>query len=92
MRVNKEINDRHPRIFRPENDGAESNGSGANGYTRKYGWVVVLDWMAEGQPERYPFFEEMKYMSFLRLYQFKLEKADEEKRQRDLQTMMNGRK
>jgi hypothetical protein len=48
--------------------------------------------MADGQVERYKFFEDMNYISFLRLYQFRLDKNDEEKRVAEMQRMMNGRK
>lgn len=75
---------RYSKIFNPTDTGSTEENTGGVGLFRKFGYLVVLDQLADGDATRYPYFEEMNTIKLLNLLLFRIEKAEEEKRQIEL--------
>ena len=76
------INKRYPEIFGSDIGDSEEVGRTTDKLFRKFGWVTVLDRMAEGDPMKYSYYEGLNVLSFLNLLRFKIVQAAEVERQR----------
>ena len=81
----KRLNAKYPTIFKGQDEGDEQDGDNGNRLYKKYGWVVVDDGLAEGDPLRYSHFDKMNTVSYLNLVAFKMAQNKEAERIRKQQ-------
>jgi hypothetical protein len=81
----KRLNAKYPTIFKQQDEGDEQDGDNGNRLYKKYGWVVIDDGLAEGDPLRYSYFDKMNTVSYLNLVAFKMAQNKEAERIRKQQ-------
>ena len=53
----------------------------------RYGWIVTLDSLSDGRPERWDFFLRMNVIEFLNVLTYYCDKREEEQRIMKLESM-----
>ena len=92
MRTLKEIQDAYPRLFRQaDGETNQDGGSITSGLRNRYGWVTVIDAMADGDPTKWGYFEKMNVRQFLNMVQYYSDKQDEQAQQNKIRNAQRGR-
>lgn len=83
------LNKRFGVLF-TEKDGDNDEGDERtiSGFSR-WGWMITLDNLSEGDPTKYPYFYELNVIEFLTVISYKKAKNEEEKRLIEIQRLKN---
>ena len=76
--------------IRDDERGGESVNVGSNeGYSERWGWIITLDNLCNGDFTKRPYYEKMNVIEFLNICAFVKDKQKAEERQRRIQELKN---
>lgn len=89
MQSLQSLNGRFSGLFTSETESdEEGDGRTDSGFSR-WGWMITLDNIADGDPSKYPYFYELNVIEFLTTISYKKAKIEEEKRLIEIQRLKN---
>lgn len=87
----KRVEGSFKRLFAEPTGGTDTEGAQpSSGFRKRYGFVTVIDSMANNDPTKWEYFEKMNVVSFLQMVMYYHDKQEDLKQRMEAERLKNG--